>query len=138
MQIGTREEREKANIEIAEPLKLVPDAERQEQLRQLLDNLGIHETELERLRIMLSWNEVKQMAQDGITMGSHGHTHSILSRMAIEKAKEDILNSKKIIEEKLGVQVKHFAFPNGREEDFSEELRGYYQEIGFESVSTAV
>ena len=33
VQIGTRKEREKANIEIAEPLKLVPDAERQEQLR---------------------------------------------------------------------------------------------------------
>ena len=33
VQISTRKEREKANIEIAEPLKLVPDAERQEQLR---------------------------------------------------------------------------------------------------------
>ena len=87
---------------------------------------------------MLNWNEVKQMAQDGITIGSHGHTHSILSRMPIEKARGDIYDSKRTIEENLGVKVKHFAYPNGREEDFSEELKEYCQEIGFESVSTAI
>jgi len=58
--------------------------------------------------------------------------------MPVDKAKEDILTSKKIIEEKLGIKVKHFSFPNGREEDFSEELRDYCRQIGFESIASAV
>jgi len=78
------------------------------------------------------------MAKNGITIGSHSHTHPILSRMPVVKAKEEIFNSKKIIEENLGIKVKHFAFPNGREEDFSEELRDYCREIGFESVASVI
>ena len=78
------------------------------------------------------------MANDGVTIGSHGHTHSVLSKMSVNKAKEDILTSKKIIEEKLGIEVKHFSFPNGREEDFSEELMDYCQKIGFKSVASVV
>ena len=42
------------------------------------------------------------------------------------------------MEENLGVEVKHFAFPNGRQEDFSEELRDYCREIGFESIASVI
>ena len=78
------------------------------------------------------------MAQNDITIGAHSHTHPILSRMPPQEAKEDIFISKKVIEENLGIKVKHFAFPNGREEDFTEELRDYCRKIGFESVASVV
>ena len=44
----------------------------------------------------------------------------------------------KVIEENLGIKVKHFAFPNGKEEDFNEELRDYCRDIGFESVTSVI
>ena len=85
-------------------------------------------------RMMLNWDEVQEMRKDGMTIGSHSHTHPILSRMPIQKAKDEILNSKKVVEKNVDIKVKHFSFPNGREEDFSEELRDYCREIGFESI----
>jgi peptidoglycan/xylan/chitin deacetylase (PgdA/CDA1 family) len=92
----------------------------------------------EKSRRMLNWEEVKRMADNGITFGSHTHTHPILSRVPLEKAKKDILDSKEIIEKRIGIKVKHFAFPNGRDEDFSEELRDYCKKIGFESVASVI
>jgi peptidoglycan/xylan/chitin deacetylase (PgdA/CDA1 family) len=87
---------------------------------------------------MLNWDEVQEMRKDGIAIGSHSHTHPILSRMPIQEAKDEILNSKKIAEKNANIQVKHFSFPNGRKEDFSEELRDYCREIGFESVCSVI
>jgi peptidoglycan/xylan/chitin deacetylase (PgdA/CDA1 family) len=77
------------------------------------------------------------MAKDGVTFGAHTHTHPILSKLDEHKAKEEIRLSKEIIEQQVGKPVYHFAFPNGRNEDFTDALRLYCKEIGFRSVLTA-
>ena len=140
VQIKTKEEKEQASMKTAEALKNRPDDERKKimgEIKKILGEDRNYENNL-KPRIMLNWNEVKKMAASGITTGSHSHTHPILSSMPFEKSKEEIFNSKKMIEENLGIQVKHFAFPNGRKEDFSEELRDYCKEIGFESVASVI
>lgn len=138
--IRTNEERRAICIELGSKLKAVPDIRRKELLRDIIESLGINGSNpLEpRTRIMLNWDELKEMARNGITFGSHSHTHPILSRMPLKEAKEEILISKRIIEEQLGAEVKHFAYPNGRAEDFTEELRRYCAEIGFESVASVI
>lgn len=138
--IRTNEEKRTVCIGLASKLKAVADMKRKELLRDIFEGLGINGSNpLERRpRIMLNWDEVREMAGNGITFGSHSHTHPILSRMPLQEAKEDILISKRIIEEQLGTKVKHFAYPNGRAEDFSEDLRDHCQKIGFESVASVV
>ena len=138
--IRTNEEKRTICIDLGSKLKAVPDMRRKELLRDIFEGLGINGSNpLERRpRIMLNWDEVREMAGNGITFGSHSHTHPILSRMPLQEAKEDILISKCIIEEQLGTKVKHFAYPNGRAEDFSEELRRYCANIGFESVASVI
>lgn len=140
VRIKTKKEKELVCNEISEALKKRPDAERIEIMRQLFETLEINENhgKNNQERVMLNWDEVKKMAEDGMTIGSHSHTHPILSQMPIQKAKEEIYRSKNTIEEHLGIRVRHFAFPNGREEDFSEGLREYCREIGFESVASVI
>ena len=140
LRIRTKEEGEQVNIKVAEALKLRPDEERRELMRNLFKILELDYTCRSNLksRMMLNWGEVQKMAQNGITIGAHSHTHPILSRMPPHEAKKDIFISKKTIEENLGIKVKHFAFPNGREEDFTEELRDYCRKIGFESIASVV
>ena len=46
---------------------------------------------------MLNWEEVPEMRKDGITIGSHSHTHPILSQMSSEKAKDEILNLRRLL-----------------------------------------
>lgn len=137
--IKTKEEKKQANTRVSETLKLRPDEERRKLMRELLEKLEVgekfgHDGE----RMMLNWDEVQKMRKDGMTIGSHSHTHPILSQMPIQRAKDEILNSKRVVEKNVDIRVKHFSFPNGREEDFSEELRDYCREIGFESVCSVV
>lgn len=137
--IMTKDEKKQANSEVSEALKLRPDDERRKLIRELFEKLEVGETfgRFEE-RTMLNWDEVQEMSKDGMTIGSHSHTHPILSQMPIENAKEEIFNSKRVVEKKVHISVKHFSFPNGREEDFSEELRDFCRKIGFESVASVV
>jgi len=138
--IKTEEEKEQAYSKVSKELKLRPDEERRELIQKLFEKLEVNEKSGRHFgeRMMLNWDEVQEMRKDGITIGSHSHTHPILSRMPIQKAKDEILNSKKGVEKNVDIEVKHFSFPNGREEDFSEELRDYCREIGFESICSVI
>jgi len=138
--IKTKEEKEQANSKVSDALKLKPDNKRRELMQELFEMLEVNEKSGRHFgeRMMLNWEEVQEMRKDGITIGSHSHTHPILSQMSSEEAKDEILNSKKVVEKNVDIKVRHFSFPNGREEDFSEELRDYCREIGFESICSVV
>ena len=138
--IKTKEEKERANRKVSEALKLRPDDERRELMEKLFEELEVSKKSGRHVgeRMMLNWEEVQEMRRDGMTIGSHSHTHPILSQMPIQRAKDEISNSKKVVENNVDMRVKHFSFPNGREEDFSEELRDYCRKIGFESVCSVV
>ncbi len=65
-------------------------------------------------RTMLSWGEIREMHQGGLTFGAHTLTHPDLTRVAPERAEEEICASKAIIEEALGASVTSFCYPYGR------------------------
>ncbi|MFC1657042.1 polysaccharide deacetylase family protein [Candidatus Moduliflexota bacterium] len=138
--LRTKEEKEKACLRIGQSLKSIPDDERKKTLAKLFRNLGMNgevdnqSTE----RLMLNWDEINAMNGNGITIGSHSHSHPVLSRMPAPEAKEEISLSKKIIENNISAAVRHFAYPNGEREDFSEELLEHCRSVGFESVASLV
>ena len=65
-------------------------------------------------RLMLSWNEIREMAEHGCTFGAHTLTHPDLTRLPAEQATTEICRSKNIIEEQLSSAVICFAYPFGR------------------------
>ena len=136
--ISSKAEKEKVCLDIGQTLKPMPYDMRVKILEEVLESLGLNGKGEGISRTMLNWDEVKEMVANGITFGSHSHTHPILSKMPLEEAKEEICLSKKIIEQNLGIEVKHFAIPNGGKDDFSDVLRDYCREIGFESVVTLI
>jgi peptidoglycan/xylan/chitin deacetylase (PgdA/CDA1 family) len=66
---------------------------------------------------LLNWAQIREMADSGITFGSHTRTHSNLTRCTPEQLHDEVLNSKKIIEDKLSKQVQHFCYPFGKTND---------------------
>lgn len=122
-----------AYVQIVEALKDVDIEKRNQYLKDIEDRLGSPKTNG---ALMLNWDEVRTMNKTSVSFGGHTHTHPILTRMPLKDAKKDILDSKVNIENALGTQVKHFAYPNGRAVDFNEDLRQYCREIGFSSIST--
>jgi peptidoglycan/xylan/chitin deacetylase (PgdA/CDA1 family) len=91
---GTKEEKKRANTKVSEALKLRPDGERRELMQKLFEELEVVKKSERHLgeRMMLNWDEVQEMRKDGVMIGSHSHTHPILSQMPIQEAKDEILN----------------------------------------------
>lgn len=88
---------------------------------------------------MLDWQEVVEMAGSGlIGFGSHTRTHLILSRGDIETVTEELSASKKEIEEKTGVPVRHFCFPNGHREDYERVHLNILRRLGYRSACTMI
>lgn len=73
----------------------------------------------------LTWEELSDLAQNGVEIGSHSQTHPILT---VQKATEsdenyqkrivkEVAGSKKLLEEHLNKSVRFFAYPYGAYDD---------------------
>lgn len=65
-------------------------------------------------RSMLTWHQIREMQRWGIAFGAHALTHPDLTRLPVERIEVEVLGSKTIIEDALGVRVDCFAYPYGR------------------------
>jgi peptidoglycan/xylan/chitin deacetylase (PgdA/CDA1 family) len=82
-------------------------------------------------RLMLSWEQVREVSSHGIECGAHGHFHHQLDVMPAEAAREDILQSKGLLEQHLARPVFSFAYPHGY---YSQPLKTIVQQAGFTSA----
>lgn len=88
--------------------------------------------------LMLTWDEVKIMQRHGVAFGSHSVSHPILPRLSAERAVEEIYTSKQLIEEQLGTPARGFAYPNGTEEDYNDQIKGIIKDAGYACAVTTV
>ena len=87
-------------------------------------------------RPMLSWEEVREMSKHGISFRSHTMSHPVLSDIAVEEARREIGESKRIIEEQIQKPVTTFAYPYGKKEDYTDEVTKILIDEGFEYACT--
>ena len=64
-------------------------------------------------RKMLTWQQILEMNASDISFGAHTVNHVKLPEIDASAANNEILSSKKVIEDKLGKPCKHFAYPYG-------------------------
>ncbi len=88
---------------------------------------------------MVSWDELRVMAAAGMTIGAHTLTHPNLPGLPVERAEMEIAGSKALIECRLGVRVRHFAYPNGRgRSHVNGRVRELVRAAGFRSATTSI
>lgn len=84
----------------------------------------------------LSWQELRQLQEDGVEIGNHSASHAyLLDRLPDENASdwraritEDLKRSRIAFEKNLGSSPNLFAYPYG---EFSSELAGLVEATGF-------
>jgi len=81
--------------------------------------------------LYLSWDQVVEMSENGITFGSHTLTHPWLTKVTPEEARREIVESKAHLEQRLGRPVRLFAYPGGRACDFNQGIKGIVAESGY-------
>ena len=75
---------------------------------------------------LLDWEQVREMADNGMDFGAHTMNHTDLLNLSLEQAREEIVNSKLIIEKYLDKSVQFFAYPFGR---FNNEVKTIIQDV---------
>ncbi len=89
-------------------------------------------------RVTLTTGELKALHADGHTIGSHTHTHPVLSALPVSHALDEIRRSKEVLEALLGEPVPHFAYPYGMRRYFDDALIGPCRELGITTVARAI
>lgn len=80
---------------------------------------------------MLGWDEILRMSLDNVTIGAHTVSHPNLQDMSPEEAKNEIVSSKRRMEEKIGKDVNYFAYPMGR---YNERIVHLVRDLGFKAA----
>lgn len=84
---------------------------------------------------VLSWNELRSLSRDGVTLAAHTRTHPVLTRVAPEIAREEIVGSQQDLEHQVGPMLPVFCFPGGQHND---TLVSILKQEGFKMAFTTV
>jgi peptidoglycan/xylan/chitin deacetylase (PgdA/CDA1 family) len=77
--------------------------------------------------------QVREWLRAGHRIGSHSLTHPRLTRLSLRDAQEEILASKKKLEDTFGVAVEDFCYPYG---DWNQAVRDLVMEAGYRTACT--
>ncbi|HEX7029134.1 MAG TPA: polysaccharide deacetylase family protein [Gammaproteobacteria bacterium] len=82
-------------------------------------------------RGFLSWNELRGMSSAGMSIQSHGYSHRYMDELDDAGVVDELLRSRKTIEDRLGQAVTVFAAPGGRVNHFIAALA---RRVGYKAV----
>jgi peptidoglycan/xylan/chitin deacetylase (PgdA/CDA1 family) len=128
--LGTREARQASFSAIRKYLKTIPHYE----AMTLIDDLCYRLGEAEHVPAeTLSWNELRELATDGVTIAAHTRTHPALTQLPLEAARAEISGSRDDVLREIGHVPPIFSYPFG---DHDLEVAKVAREEGFEAAVT--
>lgn len=80
-----------------------------------------------------SWEQIGKMAQDGMTIGCHTMNHRYLPLVGEDKLFEEIVDSKRVIEERISQPVFYFSYPVG---GYTSLVQGTVRKAGYRGACT--
>lgn len=119
--------------QVSEAIKIIPGNE----LKNVLSlSFGLSASEMEKQgeSISLSWDEIKELANEPlITIGAHTMNHISVKPQTEELVFDEMKASKSEIEKQIGKEVVHFAYPFGGEFDVSKRDLEIAAQVGFKT-----
>jgi peptidoglycan/xylan/chitin deacetylase (PgdA/CDA1 family) len=113
-----------------ETLKKLPEQEKQTAIQAIAAELKVSIPKNAFDGLHLNWQQVREMHKNGIEFGAHTTSHPILTRIPLNKARDEIFNSKTKIEKEINSPVICFAYPNGGIADFSPPIMQMVSQAG--------
>ena len=77
---------------------------------------------------LMSGDNLKNLAESGFEIGSHGLSHCNLKKCLPEQIRHEMVNSRRLLEDVTAKSVRFFAYPFG---EYPEGFTGYCQEAGY-------
>lgn len=133
---GSTLERDAVMRRWIEGLKTIPHADLRRYIDELPDLLGVSVAENAFTGLTLTWDQVRRLAANGVAVGSHTMSHPILTRVPLDRARNEIIGSKRRIEEEIGRSIEGLAYPNGSAADFNPAIVNLAREAGYAAAFT--
>jgi peptidoglycan/xylan/chitin deacetylase (PgdA/CDA1 family) len=102
-------------------LRNMEDGKREEKIENLKEIIVAHQDVKSPSLKILSWDQIAEMSQNGVSFESHTCSHLNLKFASLQKVEEELSRSKQIIEKNISRKVVCFAYPY--EGDFETHLR---------------
>jgi peptidoglycan/xylan/chitin deacetylase (PgdA/CDA1 family) len=80
----------------------------------------------------MSWDDVRALHAGRHDIGCHTENHVDLGSVEIAEAAAEIENSKRVLENALGAEVRHFAYPFGGKQHIRPDTRALVEAAGFD------
>ena len=112
--LGTASERNAAYSRLRHRVKQLPHVEAMAWVAGICRELGVSPPPADVLR----WDELRELAREGVIMGSHTRTHPLLTRIPSEQARLEVRESLRDLERELGTAPPPIlAYPAGAFDD---------------------
>jgi len=80
----------------------------------------------------LNWDEIRQLKEEGVTIGAHSHTHGHLTDLTFDEWQTEIEKSNKIFLKEIGEIPTIYAHPYGESDDkIFDLLKKYKYKVAF-------
>jgi peptidoglycan/xylan/chitin deacetylase (PgdA/CDA1 family) len=80
---------------------------------------------------LMDWAGARELAAAGIQCGGHTLTHPHLAELDPAESRRELLESRLLLEDRLGLAVPHLAYPYG---SYNESVRSQAAECGYETA----
>jgi peptidoglycan/xylan/chitin deacetylase (PgdA/CDA1 family) len=95
---------------LVEMLKKVSDNERKRRIAAYYARAKLGEEPI--LEELLTWDQAREMQEDGIRFGSHTHNHRIVTEMCSDELEDELIKSRDTLRAELKRDVDAFCYPN--------------------------
>jgi peptidoglycan/xylan/chitin deacetylase (PgdA/CDA1 family) len=133
---SNREQLEHVSIKWIELMKTFPQEEKLVYVQHLPESLGVSVPGGFFKKLMMNWDQVREMQKGGIEFGAHTLHHPILTRISLDEVRAEVDGSKSRIEKELGETVLSFAYPNGQSSDLNEKIEKIVADSGIRAAFT--
>jgi peptidoglycan/xylan/chitin deacetylase (PgdA/CDA1 family) len=96
--------------QVIEQCKQLPIERIQELVAALATRLGVS---LPQERVIVNWDEAREMSENGISFGSHSCSHRILTTITSDEVSAELARSRQVLFEQGVNHVPVFCYPNG-------------------------
>lgn len=80
---------------------------------------------------LMTWDQIRDCSSHGISIGAHTHSHRVLATLDVETQRQELTESKRLLEERLGHEVHSMAYPVGGYEHFNQETMELARQCGY-------
>ena len=86
------------------------------------------------VRRFLNWDEAREMIAGGMAIGSHTHSHLVLSHLGPDQQRQELSQSRDLLRQQMHTAVDTLAYPIGGTNCFSQQTMKIAEEEGYQAA----